>query len=87
MDDMPEGREDEWPTILLARRMGACNIIDNNKVVDDDGLEAAHKARLQEMRKSVFSGIRADGLAAQSYVPDDEDDFDLDNIEDIDFNG
>eukprot|EP00605_Chrysophyceae_sp_TOSAG23-4_P002107 GSChrysophyteH1.ASY1.ANO1.2333.1 assembled CDS len=87
MDDMPEGREDEWPTILLARRMGASGIIDDAKIVDDDGIEAAHRARLEEMRKSVFSGIRADGLAAASYVPQEEDDFDLDNIEDIEFQG
>jgi thiol-disulfide isomerase/thioredoxin len=87
MDDMPEGKEDEWPTILLARRMGMCNIIDMKKVIDDDGIEAAHYAKVEEMKKSIFSGIRADAANQMGYGQEDDDDFDLDNIEDFDFQG
>jgi hypothetical protein len=79
-EEQPEGKEDEWPTIRLARLMGNCNIINMSKVFDDDGIEAAHQAKLEEMKKSIFSGIRADGV---NQVEDD--DFDLDNIDDIDF--
>jgi len=85
MDEMPEGKEDEWPTILLARRMGACNIIDDHKIIDDEGIEAQAQARMLEMRKSVFTGVRADGPSGTSYYVEEEDDFDMDNIEDIDF--
>jgi len=85
MDTMPEGKEDEWPTITLARLLGSTGIIDNEKIVDDDGIEAAHKARMDALRNSVFSGTRADNLDKAMAFVEEEDDFDLDNIEDIDF--
>jgi thiol-disulfide isomerase/thioredoxin len=50
-DDMPEGKEDEWPTIKLARLMASKGIIDNSVIVDDEGIEAAAKARMDELRK------------------------------------
>jgi hypothetical protein len=50
-DDMPEGKEDEWPTIKLARLMASKGIIDNSAIVDDEGIEAAAKARMDELRK------------------------------------
>lgn len=80
-DGLPEDRLDEWPTIRLARWFGENNVIDTNKIVDDDGIEAAMKARLEAQRNSVFSGIRGEGV---SGILDDDDDFDLDNIEEVD---
>ena len=85
MDNMPEGKEDEWPTITLARLLGAKNAIDKTKIVDDDGIEAAQKARMEALRSSVFSGIRANNLDKATGFQMEEDDFDLDNIDDIDF--
>jgi hypothetical protein len=38
-------------------------------IVDDDGVEAAMKAKMEEMRKSIFSGIRN----APINLDDDED--------------
>jgi hypothetical protein len=54
-DDMPEGKEDEWPTIKLARILATKGAINSSAIVDDDGIEAAHKARLEEMRKNIYS--------------------------------
>lgn len=76
-DDMPEGREDEWPTIKLARALGAAGIINKANIVDDDGIEAAAKARMDEMRKTIFSGVRN---ATQAQLLDMEDD-DFDNLD------
>jgi hypothetical protein len=85
-DGLPDDKVDEWPTIKLARLMGSAGIIDNDKIVDDDGIEAAQKARFEAMRKTAFSGIRSEGMGkAMGAMQADEDDFDLDNIEDIDF--
>jgi hypothetical protein len=41
---MPEGKEDEWPTITLARLMAKCLIIDTEKIVDEEGIEEAKKS-------------------------------------------
>ena len=82
-DGLAEDKLDTWPTIRLARWLANGNMIDASKIVDEDGIEAAHKARLEQQRMSVFSGIRADGVAAMG-VGEEDDDFDLDNIEDID---
>ena len=78
-EGLSEDKLDEWPTIRLARWFGQNNVIDNSKIVDDDGIEAAIKARLEAQRNSVFSGIRGEGVSGLGL--DDEDDFDLDNIE------
>ena len=80
-EGLSEDRLDEWPTIRLARwfaENGA--MIDASKIVDDDGIEAAHKAIMEQKRKSVFSGIRGESFT----IGEDDDDFDLDNIEDVD---
>lgn len=80
-EGLSEDKLDEWPTIRLARWFGANGVIDNSKIVDDDGIEAAIKARLDAQRNSVFSGIRGEGVGG---ILDDDDDFDLDNIEEVD---
>ncbi len=53
-DSQPEGKEDEWPTIKLARVLAAKNGIDGNAIIDDDGIEAAAMARFQTMRQKGF---------------------------------
>ena len=45
-DKMPEGREDEWPTIILARLLGEKDAINRELIVDDDGVEMAFKAKM-----------------------------------------
>lgn len=68
-DNMPPGKEDEWPTITLARLLGAKGIIDNDAIVDDDEIESANKAKIEEMRKQIYS--------SDLTLGDDDDDFDI----------
>ena len=72
-DGLPEGKEDEWPTIKLARLLGAKNAINKNAIVDDEEVELKAKQTLEQLRRSQFVGMQA------SCLDDDEDDFDLDN--------
>lgn len=53
-DDMPEGQEDEFPTIKLARILAKNNMIDKSAVVDEDGIEAAQKAKMAQMRQGQY---------------------------------
>jgi hypothetical protein len=39
-DAMPEGQEDSWPTIVLARLLAAKCGINNSAIIDDDEIEA-----------------------------------------------
>jgi len=74
-DDQPEGKEDQWPTIKLARRLGDIKAINPAAIVDDDGVEAALKAKAEEMRKTIFAGMRNQPIT----LDDDEDDFALED--------
>ena len=74
-DKMPEGKEDEWPTIILARLLGEKDAINRELIVDDDGVEMAFKARMEDMRKSAFVGMQT-----QAQIMDEEDDYNLDDI-------
>jgi thiol-disulfide isomerase/thioredoxin len=68
---MAEGKEDEWPTILLARLLATKRMIYNSSIVDDDGIEAAMKIRVQQARqKYIHNAISLD---------DDNDNFDLES--------
>ena len=73
-DTMPEGKEDEWPTIILARLLASKGAIDSDKVVDDDGIEAAMKAKLETLRKQGYQG-----MLASTLLDEEEDDFNLDD--------
>lgn len=75
-EQMPEGREDEWPTILLARLLAAKGAIDSSAVVDDDEVEARMKARAEEMRRNSYLAAMQSSLLAGD---DEDDDFDLDS--------
>jgi hypothetical protein len=72
-DGMPEGKEDEWPTVKLARLLASKNAIDKSLIVDEEGIEAAAKAKAEEMRKNILSGIHS--------LNDDDDDFE--NLDDV----
>ncbi|KAJ1410519.1 thioredoxin-like protein [Ochromonadaceae sp. CCMP2298] len=50
-DTMPEGQEDAWPTVVLARLLALKGGINSSAIVDDDEVEAAIKARLMELRR------------------------------------
>jgi len=51
---MPEGKEDEWPTIILARLLGDRKMINKQSIVDDDDIERTMKLRAEEMRKNAY---------------------------------
>lgn len=70
-EGLNDGHEDEWPTIRLARLLGSKNMIDNEKIVDDDDIEKTLKAKLEEMKSKVYNNLLT-SLA-------DEDDFSLED--------
>lgn len=68
-DGLPEGHEDEWPTIRLARLLATHNMIDNEKIVDDDDAEREMKNKMEELRKNMYSRMTS------VEVDDDFDDW------------
>jgi thioredoxin-like negative regulator of GroEL len=69
-DMMPVGKEDEFPTIMLARQLGMRMAIDKSKIVDDDEKEANLIAKMEAMRQKGLSEMM------QSRLEDEDDDFD-----------
>lgn len=69
-DGMAPGKEDEWPTIKLARLLGSFGSINEDAVVDDDQIEVHTKATLEEMR----------ARSIQQAMNFDFDDEDLDDV-------
>jgi hypothetical protein len=60
-DMMPEGKEDEWPTILLAHAIAAAGMIDAEAVVDEDGEAEEAMQKLDRMRQaSMLAGMEED---------------------------
>ena len=74
-DKMPEGKEDEWPTIILARLLGQKNGIKKESIVDDDGVEAAFKEKMENLRKKAFVGNQS-----LAQIIDEEDDYNMDDV-------
>lgn len=74
-DKMPEGKEDEWPTIILARLLGQKNGIKKESIVDDDGVEAAFKEKMENLRKKAFVGNQS-----LAQIMDEEDDYNMDDV-------
>ena len=70
--DMPAGKEDEWPTIVLARLLAKKNMVYAQNIVDEDGAEAAMKARMESARQTYLMNSR-------NLELDDVDDDLLDN--------
>eukprot|EP01034_Spumella_vulgaris_P039965 gene39965-49400_t len=53
-DNQPEGHEDEWPTIRLARLLGAKGAINKSVIVDDEEVEVNARAKFDDLRKHAF---------------------------------
>ena len=68
-EKMPEGSEDEWPTIILAWLLGEKDAINRELIVDDNGVKMAFKAKMEDVRKSAFVGMQT-----QAQIMDEEDD-------------
>jgi hypothetical protein len=69
-DKMPEGQEDSWPTILLARLLASKSGINSQNIVDEEGIEANMKAQMEEMYKK----LRSVGMSNLDDLDDDLDD-------------
>ena len=62
-DGLPAGKEDEWPTIRLARLLGMKDAIDRSKIVDDEEKERELQSKIDSLRNAFIS----------SSVVDDDD--------------
>ena len=51
-DGMPPGKEDEWPTIRLARLLASKNMLSKDNIVDEDEVERSAKMKMEDMRKA-----------------------------------
>eukprot|EP01038_Epipyxis_sp_PR26KG_P009051 gene9051-12206_t len=67
-DTMPEGKEDEWSTVTLARLLSSKNAIDKDRIVDPEGKAAEVKEKMESLRRSALLDL-----------DDDFDNLDLDN--------
>ncbi len=59
-DRMPEGKEDEWPTIILARLLGDRAMINSSAIIDDDEIERSMKLKAEEMRRNAYMNVFLD---------------------------
>lgn len=59
-DSQPEGKEDEWPTVRLARLLAAKGAINKSVIVDDDEAEANARAKMEDLRKHAFVNTTID---------------------------
>ena len=66
-DGQAPGKEDEWPTVRLARLLASKGILDSANIVDDDGAEREMQAKLADLRKAYVT---------RSFE-DEDDDLDL----------
>ena len=71
---MPEGKEDEWPTIFLARLLASKKAIHSSLIVDDDEVELKMKAEIENLRRNQFVGMQ------MNANDDEEDDYNLDDV-------
>ena len=74
-DKMPEGKEDEWPTIILARLLGEKEAINRDNIVDEEGVELAFKTKMEDLRKSAYVGNQS-----LAQIMDEEDDYNMDDV-------
>jgi hypothetical protein len=71
-DGLPEGKEDEWQTVRLARLLAAKGIIYKEKIEDEDELAKERALQVESMRKSLMAESMAN-------FDDDDEDLDLDS--------
>eukprot|EP01036_Dinobryon_divergens_P031300 gene31301-40672_t len=53
-DGMPEGKEDEWRTVTLAKLLASKKAIKKELIVDEDGEAANFQEKLDALRKNAF---------------------------------
>lgn len=53
-DCMPPGKEDEWPTVVLARALSDKKMLDPKNIVDDDAVTKSQLAKMEEMRRNMM---------------------------------
>lgn len=68
-DGLPEGKEDEWPTIKLARLLGQKGAIDKSKIVDEEEKEREIQMKMDNLRNAFIS----------SHIDDDDELFNDDD--------
>ncbi len=54
-DGMPEGKEDEWSTIRLARVLASKNMLSKDNIVDDEEVEREARMKMENMRKAYVT--------------------------------
>jgi hypothetical protein len=59
-DLQPEGKEDEWPTIRLARLLASKQAIDGSIIVDDEEVEKIQKQTMESMRAAMLVDVGDD---------------------------
>lgn len=60
IDNMSEGKEDEWPTINLSKLLVKKNMINGENVVDEDLLLEQQRQKIENMRSAYFSNVNFD---------------------------
>lgn len=69
-DGLPEGKEDEWPTIKLAQLLASKSAINKQLIVDEEEEEKKTVFQLDSLRKAMIS---------DSLLNLDDDEFDLED--------
>jgi hypothetical protein len=54
-DGLPEGKEDEWPTIRLARVLVQKGCINKSSLKDEDEIAKEKALQMESMRKALLS--------------------------------
>ena len=70
IDGIEPGKEDEFPTIRLARLLGANDAINEDAIIDDDEIEATNKAKFEAMRMNAIRST----MISEFDADDDFDD-------------
>lgn len=71
-EETPENKQDEWPTIRLARLLAEKGAISSAKIVDDDDVERRAQQQMNNLRSVFISN------AAIGNIEDDDDLFNSD---------
>jgi hypothetical protein len=54
-DDQPEGKEDEWPTVRLAKLLAAKDMLRKDLIVDEERVESTRAQQIQSLRQAMLS--------------------------------
>ena len=72
-DGLPEGKEDEWPTIRLARLLAEKRAIDKNNIHDEEELAKEKALQMESMRRAML-------VESVAGIDDDLDEEDFDDL-------